>query len=113
MNIINQNLNNLETKNQSDYLQQLCEWGFKTNPFNKTIKGIKNLMKNYYEIEKKRNDIDFDIDGIVYKVNDFSLQKRLVLWLLRLDGQLLINFLPIIQSPKLWILIFRLVGLVL
>ena len=70
-------VNNLEIKNQSDYLQQLSEWGFNTNPFNKTIKGIKNLMKNYHEIEKKRNEIDFDIDGIVYKINSFDLQKRL------------------------------------
>ncbi len=70
-------VNKLEIKNQSDYLKQLSKWGFKTNPFNKTIKGIKNLMKNYHEIEKKRNDIDFDIDGIVYKVNSFDLQKRL------------------------------------
>ncbi len=70
-------VNNMEVKNQSNYLQQLSEWGFKTNPFNKTIKGIKNLMKNYREIEKKRNEIDFDIDGIVYKINSFDLQKRL------------------------------------
>ena len=34
-------------------------------------------MKNYQEIEKKRNEIDFDIDGIVYKINSFDLQKRL------------------------------------
>ena len=34
-------------------------------------------MTNYHEIEKKRGDIDFDIDGIVYKVNNFQLQKRL------------------------------------
>ena len=70
-------VNNMKIKNQSNYLQQLSEWGFKTNPFNKTIKGIKNLMKNYQEIEKKRNEIDFDIDGIVYKINNFDLQKRL------------------------------------
>ncbi len=70
-------VNNMEIKNQSNYLQQLSDWGFKTNPFNKTIKGIKNLMKNYHEIEKKRNEIDFDIDGIVYKINSFDLQKRL------------------------------------
>ncbi len=70
-------VNNIEIENQSNYLQKLSEWGFKTNPFNKTIKGIKNLMKNYYEIEKKRNEIDFDIDGIVYKINSFNLQKRL------------------------------------
>ena len=30
-------VNNMEIKNQSNYLQQLSEWGFKTNPFNKTI----------------------------------------------------------------------------
>ena len=52
-------------------------WGFKTNPLNKLISGIKNLIQNYNEIEKKRADLDFDIDGIVYKVNDFILQKRL------------------------------------
>ena len=49
---------------QSDYLKKLKEWGFKTNPYNKTLKKVKNLMENYYEIEKKRGEIDFDIDGI-------------------------------------------------
>ena len=67
----------LKILKQNEYLKKLNEWGFKTNPLNKTLKGIQNLMKNYYEIEKKRNDIDFDIDGIVYKINEFVLQKRL------------------------------------
>ena len=58
-------------------LKKLTEWGFKTNPLNKLTTGIKNLMKNYNEIEKKRDQIDFDIDGIVYKVDSFELQKRL------------------------------------
>ena len=67
----------LKILKQNEYLKKLNEWGFKTNPLNKTLKGVQNLMKNYYEIEKKRNDIDFDIDGIVYKINEFVLQKRL------------------------------------
>ena len=67
----------LEVSTQEDYLKKLKEWGFKTNPLNKTIGTIKDLMKNYNEVEKKRDQIDFDIDGIVYKVNDFGLQKRL------------------------------------
>ena len=67
----------LNIHNQFDYLKKLKEWGFKTNPHNKLVSGIKNLMKNYEEIEKKRAELDFDIDGIVYKVNDFNLQKRL------------------------------------
>ena len=70
-------VNKMEIKDQSNYLRRLDEWGFKTNPLNKTISGVKNLMKNYYEIEKKRNEIDFDIDGIVYKINSFNLQNRL------------------------------------
>ncbi len=67
----------LEVSSQEEFLKKLKEWGFKTNPLNKTIKTIKDLMKNYNEIEKKRDQIDFDIDGIVYKVNNFTLQKRL------------------------------------
>jgi DNA ligase (NAD+) len=67
----------LNTKNQSDYLKQLNEWGFKTNSLNRLITGVKNLLINYDKIEKKRTELDFDIDGIVYKVNDFNLQKRL------------------------------------
>ena len=67
----------LKIRSQNEYLENLKEWGFKTNPLNKTINTIDGLIKNYNEIEKKRNEIDFDIDGIVYKINDFSLQKRL------------------------------------
>ena len=66
---------NIDT--QFEYLNKLKQWGFKINPQNKLITGVKNLMKNYQEIEKRRNELDFDIDGIVYKINDFNLQKRL------------------------------------
>ncbi len=64
-------------ENQSDFIKKLSEWGFKTNPLNKLISGVKNLIEYYNEIEKKRTSLDFDIDGIVYKVNDFTMQKRL------------------------------------
>ncbi len=68
---------NLNIDNQFDFLKNLDKWGFQTNPLNKLISGVKNLLLNYNEIEKKRAEIDFDIDGIVYKINDFQLQKRL------------------------------------
>ena len=67
----------LNIKNQFDFLKQLNEWGFKTNSLNRLIIGVENLITNYEIIEKKRTELDFDIDGIVYKVNDFNLQKRL------------------------------------
>ena len=67
----------LKINNQTDYLKKLSDWGFKTNPLNKLITGVKNLTKNYNEVEKVRAILDFDIDGIVYKIDDFNLQKRL------------------------------------
>ena len=68
---------NLNIKKQSEFLESLKDWGFKINPMNKTITGVKNLMINYNDVEKNRKKLDFDIDGIVYKVNDLKLQKRL------------------------------------
>jgi len=63
--------------NQTAFLENLKAWGFKINPLNKKISGIKNLMLNHKSLEEKRKEIAFDVDGVVYKVNDFSLQKRL------------------------------------
>ena len=62
---------------QTEFLKNLKLWNFKTNPLNKKISGIKNLIVNYKNLEEQRKEIAFDIDGIVYKVNDFDLQTRL------------------------------------
>ena len=62
---------------QTDFLKNLKLWGFKINPFNKKITGVKNLILHHKNLEFKRKEIAFDIDGIVYKVNDFVMQKRL------------------------------------
>ena len=67
----------LKVKNQYDFLNKLNDWGFKTSALNKLIIGVENLITNYNEIEKQRANLDFDIDGIVYKINEFDLQKRL------------------------------------
>jgi len=67
----------LGVSTQSEFLEKLKKWGFKINPQNKVISGIKDLMSNYKNIENKREELDFDIDGIVYKINNLSLQKRL------------------------------------
>ena len=68
---------NMKIDNQIDFLKNLKLWGFKINPFNKKITNIKDLILNYKKLEEKRNEIPFDIDGIVYKINNFSLQNRL------------------------------------
>ncbi len=68
---------NLNATNQFEFLKNLKNWGFKVNKFNKLIKGVDNLVINHSKLEQIRKEIEFDIDGIVYKINDFTLQKRL------------------------------------
>ena len=68
---------NIKIKSQSEFLDNLKAWGFKLNKYNKIITGINNLITNHKSLEEKRKEIKFDIDGIVYKVNNFDLQKRL------------------------------------
>ena len=70
----------VEPKNferQSEYLKLLKTWGFNTNSFNKVVSTIDDIEKNYREIEKIRSSIDYDLDGLVYKVDNLKLQNRL------------------------------------
>ena len=71
------NIKNFQINSQSDFIKLLKIWGFKTNELNKKIKGIDNLILNHQKVEKSRDMIDFDVDGLVYKINDTNLQKRL------------------------------------
>ena len=68
---------NMKIDNQINFLKNLKLWGFKINPYNKKITNIKNLVLNHKNLEERRKEIPFDIDGVVYKINDFDLQKRL------------------------------------
>ncbi len=64
-------------KNQSDFLNELKTWGFLTSDYNKVIKNTDELLIFHEQFEKKRFDLNYDIDGLVYKVNSLQLQKRL------------------------------------
>tara|TARA_Y100001970_G_scaffold293807_1_gene443385 strand:+ start:12830 stop:14851 length:2022 start_codon:yes stop_codon:yes gene_type:complete len=67
----------LSLKKQSEFIQHLKNWGFKVSKFNKVISGIDNLVINHKNFEDQRHDLEYDIDGLVYKINDFEIQKRL------------------------------------
>ena len=62
---------------QSEFLKKINEWGFCTNPLSQTINGIKEIEDQHQKVDKMRASLDYDIDGLVYKVNDLNLQKRL------------------------------------
>ena len=69
--------NEVNFEKQSEFLTFLKNMGFNTNTNNKVISGVNNLVQNHKDFEKKRYDLDFDVDGLVYKINDLKLQKRL------------------------------------
>tara|TARA_Y100000590_G_scaffold436584_1_gene557320 strand:+ start:6413 stop:8428 length:2016 start_codon:yes stop_codon:yes gene_type:complete len=64
-------------KKQSDFIQALEKWGFKTSKYNQIISGTKNLIKFHEKFEKKRFELEYDVDGLVYKINSFEIQNRL------------------------------------
>tara|TARA_A100000164_G_scaffold379981_1_gene425933 strand:+ start:4947 stop:6983 length:2037 start_codon:yes stop_codon:yes gene_type:complete len=64
-------------KTQSDFLKKISEWNFITNPIVKTVSGLNEIEKRHKIIDQERSSLDYDIDGIVYKVNDLNLQRRL------------------------------------
>ena len=62
---------------QSVFLKKINEWGFKTNPHNFLAKNITEIEHQYNKIEKIRSNLDYDIDGLVLKVDELLLQSRL------------------------------------
>ena len=62
---------------QYEFLETLKKWRFKINSLSQSITGLEEIEKKHKEVEIVRSSLDYDIDGLVYKVNDLSLQKRL------------------------------------
>lgn len=62
---------------QSGMLEFLAHAGFQTNPLTRVCKSVEEMIAHYREIETKRASLGYDIDGIVYKVDDLKLQDRL------------------------------------
>ena len=64
-------------KKQSEFLTEIKKWGFIVNPLSEVVKGVGDIEKHHIHIDSLRSSLDYDIDGLVFKVNDLSLQKRL------------------------------------
>ncbi len=62
---------------QSEFLEKIKNWGFAVNPLIKNVKGINEIEIQHKKIENLRASLNYDIDGLVFKVNDLGLQKRL------------------------------------
>ena len=62
-------------KTQSEFISKLKSWGFKVNPYNKLLNSVEEIEKYHKKIESIRSSLDYDIDGIVYKIDDLFCKK--------------------------------------
>ena len=62
---------------QSEVLEKLKKWGFQINKHCKIMKNLKEVEKNHSNLEGIRSSLDYDVDGVVLKVNNLNLQDRL------------------------------------
>jgi DNA ligase (NAD+) len=67
----------LPAETQSGVVKAFTNWGLPTNPLLKVCDSVDALLGHYRVIESQRASLGYDIDGVVYKLNDLSLQKRL------------------------------------
>lgn len=72
-----QNLEGNVAETQEELLQKLQRWGFVVNPFHKLCATHMDMMQYYRVMEETRETLDYEIDGLVFKVNDLRLQERL------------------------------------
>ena len=62
---------------QKGAIDRLTELGFSTNPLTALCDGPSDMVAHYEKIEAQRATLGYDIDGVVYKVDDLALQERL------------------------------------
>ncbi|KXV46680.1 aromatic ring-opening dioxygenase LigA [Gluconobacter albidus] len=60
-----------------DYLEKLRSWGFRVNPLSEMIAHARDIPAYVDKLARERSGLDYDIDGIVFKLDDISLQERL------------------------------------
>ena len=58
-------------------LQCLQQWGLRINAESRVVRGIEACDEYYHQLAEKRQALPYDIDGIVFKVNDLALQEKL------------------------------------
>lgn len=67
----------LPAETQSGVLEAFRGWGFTVNPLTRLCRSVEEIMDLYREIEAERGELDYDIDGVVYKVDRLDWQDRL------------------------------------
>lgn len=67
----------IEFKSHWDFLEALKGWGFQVNDLGRLCEGVEPVLEGYHDLMERRPALNYDIDGMVIKVNEYSLQERL------------------------------------
>ncbi|MCK8778622.1 NAD-dependent DNA ligase LigA [Rhizobium sp. NTR19] len=70
-------MSEMPTDTQMGMVEKFKEWGFPVNPLMKRLNAVEDIIAHYKDIGLKRPDLDYEIDGVVYKVDQLDLQARL------------------------------------
>ena len=70
-------MSELPADTQAGMVKSFASWGFKTNPLTRICRSVEALLAFHREIEGERATLDYDIDGVVYKVDRLDWQRRL------------------------------------
>jgi DNA ligase (NAD+) len=61
---------------QYESVRKFADWGFEISPLMVRARSVEELIAQYHVIEEKRSSLGYDIDGVVYKVDQLELQRR-------------------------------------
>lgn len=75
--IMNDDAEDINVDTQNDAIRKIEQWGLKTNDLTKKVNSISKALEYHDEMEKNRENLSYEIDGIVIKVNNFYYQKKL------------------------------------
>ncbi|MBW8285170.1 MAG: NAD-dependent DNA ligase LigA, partial [Rhizobium sp.] len=70
-------MSDMPADTQMGMVEKFRDWGFPVNPLMKRLTSTAEVLDHYRQIGLKRADLDYDIDGVVYKVDRLDLQERL------------------------------------
>jgi DNA ligase (NAD+) len=64
-------------RSHAEALARFAEWGFSVNPHSRLCHGVAEVLAYHRDLTATRAELPYDIDGVVYKINDLELQNRL------------------------------------
>jgi len=66
----------IEYKTHDDFLKNIANFGLPVNPLIEKIIGIKNMVRYHNNLEKNREQLEYEIDGTVFKINNYNERKK-------------------------------------